>query len=355
MISPFERFAGCFLGGAVGDALGAPVEFLSNRAIRERFGPGGIRDFAPAYGRVGAITDDTQMALFTAEGLLRAWARQADRGLCNVSPVVHRAYLRWLTTQNGSAPDPYRMGNADGWLIGITALHSQRAPGNTCLLALQSSRLGTLEEPLNNSKGCGGVMRSAPVGLMVSDDPEQAFHLGCEIAAITHGHPSGYLAAGYIAALIAWLVQGESLLTAVDRCGPLLSAWKGHEEVSAAVDAALELSRAGSGVENLVKLGKGWVAEEALGMSLYCCLAADDFEDAVILAVNHSGDSDSTGAITGNILGTALGMAAIPKRWSDAVELREETLQVAQDMVAVVGAEDPCAIYGAMSDRYPPN
>lgn len=355
MTSLLDRFAGCLLGGAVGDALGAPVEFLSDREIRERYGPGGIRDFSLAYGGIGAITDDTQMTLFTAEGLLRAWARQADRGLCNVSAVVHRAYLRWLKTQNVSAPDPYGIGNAEGWLIEIKALHSRRGPGNTCLSALQSGRLGTLEEPLNNSKGCGGVMRSAPVGLIVSDDPEQAFRLGCEIAAITHGHPSGYLAAGYLAALIAWLVQGVSLPTAVDRCGPLLNAWDGHEEVSAAVDAALELSRAGSGAEKLVKLGEGWVAEEALGMSLYCCLAADEFEDAVVLAVNHSGDSDSTGAIAGNILGTALGMTAIPKRWSDAVELREEILQVAQDIVAVVGAEDSLAMCNAMSDRYPPN
>jgi len=63
---------GCLLGGAVGDALGAPIEFDDLAKIRSRFGPAGLRDYAPAYGRVDAFTDDTQMTLFTAEGLIRA-------------------------------------------------------------------------------------------------------------------------------------------------------------------------------------------------------------------------------------------------------------------------------------------
>jgi hypothetical protein len=68
-------------------------------AIKARFGPGGIRDFVPSYGRIGAITDDTQMTLFTAEGLLRSATRLAARGVCYPPMVVHHAYLRWLKTQ----------------------------------------------------------------------------------------------------------------------------------------------------------------------------------------------------------------------------------------------------------------
>ena len=70
-----DRVRGCLLGGAVGDALGAPVEFMERSEIVARFGEQGIRDYAPAYGRLGAITDDTQMSLFTAEGMLRGWVR----------------------------------------------------------------------------------------------------------------------------------------------------------------------------------------------------------------------------------------------------------------------------------------
>ena len=87
-----ERIAGCLLGGAVGDALGAPVEFLRLSEIRETFGPALLTDFSPAYGRLGAITDDTQMTLFTAEGLLRAAAAGRTRGsatpsACSTAPT----------------------------------------------------------------------------------------------------------------------------------------------------------------------------------------------------------------------------------------------------------------------------
>jgi hypothetical protein len=68
-----NRYVGCMLGGAVGDALGAPVEFMRLSEIRQRYGSSGIMDYDRVYGRVGAITDDTQMRLFSAEGLLRAW------------------------------------------------------------------------------------------------------------------------------------------------------------------------------------------------------------------------------------------------------------------------------------------
>ncbi|MCF5663666.1 ADP-ribosylglycohydrolase family protein [Pseudomonas marginalis] len=95
-----ERIKGCLLGGAVGDALGAPVEFLEWSAIEAKFGPQGIIDFAPAYGITGATTDDTQMMLFTAEGLLRAYVRGSSRGTCHVPSIIHHALLRWLVTQD---------------------------------------------------------------------------------------------------------------------------------------------------------------------------------------------------------------------------------------------------------------
>ena len=85
----------------------------------------------------------------------------------------------------------------------------------------------------------------------------------------------------------------------------------------------------------------------ARAMSLYCSLVAEDFEDAVVLAVNHSGDSDRTGAITGNILGATLGTGAIPQRWRETVELRGEILRIARDMVAVASVEGPDVDGGA--------
>jgi len=110
------RVRGCLLGGAIGDALGAPVEFISWPQIRANFGADGIVDFAPAYGRVGAITDDTQMTLFTAEGLMPAFVRDKLKGICSVPSVVSHAYLRWLLTQGSPRPNRGVKIGTDGWL-----------------------------------------------------------------------------------------------------------------------------------------------------------------------------------------------------------------------------------------------
>ena len=322
------------LGGAIGDALGAPIEFDSLAAIRERFGKDGLVQFEPAYGRRGAITDDTQMTLFTAEGLvLAARAGALDRP-SELLRHGHRALLRWLQTQASHSRHPTFARTDEGWLLRVEELHSRRAPGRTCLGALQGDRLGHVAQPLNTSKGCGGVMRMAPVGLALQvDDP---FRIGCELAAITHGHPSGYLAAGSLAHTIRELVRGADIESAAAEALEELRRRPAHEECSSAVEAALARGRAGHPTPDAVEaLGAGWVAEEALAISLYCALACpDDFESAVLLAVNHGGDSDSTGAITGNLMGALLGEGAIPAAWLAGLELRSVIEQVADELLA---------------------
>lgn len=255
-----DEIVGCLLGGAVGDALGAPIEFLDLNAIRGRFGPQGLDEYTPAYGRLGAVTDDTQMTLFTAEGLIRAHNRWLDRGLASPPAVVYRAYLRWLDTQGeGETGRQWR-----GWLVDVPAIRNRRGPGNTCLSALTSGQAGTTERPLNDSKGCGGVMRIAPVGLIGANDP---FRLGCDLAAITHGHPSGYLAAGFVARVLHEVSQSRGLDAAIDTARSELRDWPHHEECLSAVDAALTLaSESGEPTaERVERLGAGWVAEGGAG------------------------------------------------------------------------------------------
>ena len=313
-----QQFLGCLLGGAVGDALGAPVEFMRRAEILARFGPGGITEYAPAYGGIGRITDDTQMAMFTAEGLIRAWVRANCRGLSSTSSVVSHAYLRWLQTQGEtSACDISFSANEPGWLFQQRGLHSRRAPGNTCLSALRE--MPSLAHPANNnSKGCGGVMRVAPVGLFAwrqGDFEQETFRLGTELAALTHGHPTGALTGGVLAVLIWTLVDGASLSEAISTAKRVLKDAPRHEETLSAIEQAERL--AGTRLlpaKAIAKMGEGWIAEEALAISIYCALVACDFEHGVILAVNHDGDSDSTGAIVGNLLGTMHGASAIPTK-----------------------------------------
>lgn len=332
-----SRYTGCLLGGAVGDALGAPVEFMPLEQISLAFGPEGLTDYAMAYGRPGAVTDDTQMTIFTAEGLLRAYCRLVRRGITHAASVTHHAYLRWLNTQGvKSSHEGFNFATRkekNGWVHKIEELYSQRGPGNTCLSALQSSRMGTMDQPLNNSKGCGGVMRAPPAGLFLKD-PEKAFELGCEIAAITHGHPSGYLSAGALAAIISGVVSGGELEGALESALDMLRKKPDSGECVSALTTAVEkASNVKPSPRAVESLGGGWVGEEALAIAVYCSLAGGgDFGRSVLLAVNHGGDSDSTGAITGNIIGALKGKESIPERWLKVLELRPEIEALAKDL-----------------------
>jgi len=93
--------------------------------------------------------------------------------------------------------------------------------------------------------------------------------------------------------------------------------------------------------ETIEKMGGGWVGEEALEISLYCALVAeDDFEKGICLAVNHSGDSDSTGSITGNILGAMQGVSAIPNKWLNELELKDVIEEVGRDLFILFNDTD---------------
>ena len=325
-----DRVLGCFLGGAVGDALGADIEFLSTGEIRARFGASGVTGYA---GGTGSITDDTQMSLFTAEGFLDAGADLRSGYLVLLAPHLHAAYRRWLLTQvrGGPVPPPVEQPSlASGALTDRAELYAVRAPGSTCLAALRSGRRGSLATAINDSKGCGGVMRVAPVGLVSGIDP---FTVAAEAASITHGHRSGYLSAGTLAVVVAEVFAGTPLPAAIDVAVNRLGRFRGHDETLRAVRAAVDLAeREPTPTPELVEqLGGGWVGEEALAIALYAALTADDLVAGVLVAVNHSGDSDSTGAIAGNILGAHLGAGAIPGPLLDALAERALVEEVAED------------------------
>lgn len=326
------------LGGAIGDALGWPVEFMRFSEIQSAYGDAGIQDLVISSSGKAEITDDTQMTLFTAEGILRAYASEKLAGTTTPLPFVFEAYQRWLRTQSAWSRKRDEQAEGDG-LLGIKALHARRAPGNSCLSALGSGKVGTIAEPINSSKGCGGVMRVAPAGLFYSSD--QAFERGAEFAALTHGHPSGYLSAGALAYLISLLIEGRDLEAAVRLTLEKLYSFEYNEECCEVLQKALDLAVA-QGVsyepnpdfEAISQLGEGWVGEEALAISVYCALRYKaDFEKALIAAVNHDGDSDSTGAITGNILGAYLGLGELPQRWINKLELKEVLIQMVDGLL----------------------
>ena len=326
-----DAVAGCLLGGAVGDALGAVVEFDTLDEIQRRHGPDGLTGFPAAAGHV---TDDTQMTLFTAEGLIRARRRYDARHLDYAVDELWAGYRRWLVTQNGRPGAPG--GDGAVGLVAEPVLQHRRGPGNTCLSALGGAEPGYVDLPVNNSKGCGGVMRVAPIGL-VARNP---LGLAIASAALTHGHPSGYLSAGALAEIIRRLRRGAALRPATEATLGRISSWQGHEETVGALRAALALAEEEPvpTPAAVATLGEGWVGEEALAIAVYCALAGPSFEAAVLAAANHSGDSDSTAAITGNLLGAAGGLAAVPEAWIAALIERELVERVAEELAACFSA-----------------
>ncbi|GAB3659822.1 ADP-ribosylglycohydrolase family protein [Glycomyces tarimensis] len=312
--TPGERILGCLIGGAVGDALGYQVEFDPWPQIEREWGPRGVTEL-----RYNQVSDDTQMTLFTAEGLLDA-AEGAEIA------SVRSAYLRWYETQTKPMPPMGSHGlAAQSWL------YMRRAPGNACLAGL--ARGG---EPGVNpeSKGCGTVMRSAPFGLFASS-PEAAYDLALRCSALTHGHPTAGTAAGAFAMMTAHLLDGATVQKAVSRAMLHLRQNLDRSETADALQRAYELAgNVAPAPNSCAPLGEGWVAEEALAIAVYCLLGTDDVRSALVAAVSHGGDSDSTGAIAGNLLGTAYGYAALPPEWAAHVEGHETIEHLAARITA---------------------
>ncbi len=343
------RFSGCLFGGAIGDALGYTVEFMHLPEIKNIFGESGITSLVVnTITNKAQISDDTQMALFTADGLIWAYLRCSESGIGSYAESgVYQSYLRWLYTQTGYIKDnawlekqPHELQNLivkyDKSILDYNELLTPRAPGNTCLSSLKSGLMGTIEYPINNSKGCGGVMRAAPVGLFLHHDPVYAFRVGAETAAITHGHPSGYLSAGALSAIIAALINGKTILESAKSAMRILETYESHGETLLAMENALELAAGNETVFHAIQtLGQGWVGEEALAIALFCALRKTDVKEAFIAAVNHDGDSDSTGAICGNILGAAYGLHSLPKEWVEHIELGQLLTDMSNKLFAL--------------------
>jgi ADP-ribosylglycohydrolase len=359
VVPSVTRFVGCLLGGALGDALGFPVEFLGSAGEIERvLGRSTPSRLPRMRGGKALISDDTQMTLFTAEGLIRARHRVLQGGMGSPEVAILGAYQRWLSTQTGSGAERWTEATQRGWLLDVAELWARRAPGTTCVSALEDSlvahRLPSIHARPNDSKGCGAVMRSAPIGL-VAVDAEEAFRRACDAAALTHGHPSGYLAAGYFAALVQRLARDAPLEEAMRAADDLLRGERDAAEVSAAVDAARAAAASEADFPEVIeRLGGGWVAEEALGIALVCAQRTEDRTPAAVAttlwrAAAHGGDSDSTGSLTGNLLGAMMGVEALPSMWLDDLELKGVIESVARDLhtTYVLGLEPDAG-------RYPP-
>ena len=356
-----DKIRGCLMAGAAGDALGYEVEFMRRQEILSRFGGTGITKFELASTGKAQISDDTQMTLFTANGLLSSITMDWFNGSLKTKPetIIMNAYLDWFYTQTRETG---KYDEQITWLRELPEMAHRRAPGTTCLRACANIIDG--KEVVNDSKGCGGIMRVAPISLIVAQEPdtnryfctlEELAEAGCYIAEQTHKHPLGFLPAGLFAVLLYKLLPlsveeaKKSIDNIINETLSFLDVMRKNQYAEEKTylreltTKAIKLAHSEiSDADAIRRLGEGWVAEETWAIALYCAIRhIDSVEDAIIASVNHDGDSDSTGSVCGNIMGAIYGYEHIKSRnifcpedkmLEDMLELSEIILALADDL-----------------------
>lgn len=309
-----DQLAGCLLGGALGDALGYPVEFEKVSQMSQD------HDFDKIVGKL-VVSDDTQMTLFTANALLLDGNLRINTWNC---------YQDWLETQ-------FKQGKSElshrpiSWLMEYPEMYASREPGRTCLMTLMRGIPGDLNEPINQSKGCGALMRVAPLAFIDREDP---YSVAIENSALTHGHQMSHIASAALVSLLRYISEGETLCDSVSLMRQdIKRIFMGSLEVKVFDDllqqAILASEKDFDDMEIISRLGEGWVAEETLAIALYCSLKySNDLKKALRVAVLHDGDSDSTGSVTGQILGTLLGAKKLPQEEIKRLDLLEPLMKM---------------------------
>lgn len=353
-----DKCRGSLVGGAVGDALGYEVEFMNLTSIRNCFGEKGITRYVLHDG-VAQFSDDTQMTLFTLEGLMNGVIDTKAGKKDEILPYIEKAYLNWYRTQTET---PKQLPGS--WMGNIRSLWALRAPGLTCLGALKNIANGFTVE--NNSKGCGGVMRVAPIGIFNAAHRHiynytDTAHLAGWAAEITHKHIASTFASALLATTVencihdetvdrmtfSWIIDGG--LTMMPKYFP------GHDEelgrFSRLIHQALSLGQDSIPEDSAIReLGEGWVGDEAIAIAVFSVMRhIDSFEDCIVCAVNHDGDSDSTGAIAGNIIGAIFGYSAIPSYYLENLEIESILASAADDLCADVKIPE---VNRCIGDRY---
>lgn len=295
-----DHVLGMLYGIALGDALGWPAEPLTLDQIKAQWGPQGIQELPdPAL-----FTDDTQMTLAMAEALIEA----GDQDLEGLMASISRHFVKWLQ-------DP----------------ESYRAPGASCLYGARRLERGVSwrEAGKPDSKGCGAVMRVAPIGYLYQHDLSRLRKIAAATALTTHRHPAAELGAVAAAYLVKLALDQRPPVDFI----PLLQ--RETQGIVADFDQALrrleQALRMSDPSAALAHIGEGWVAEEAVLAALFCFLQFPrDYLAAVRLAANTSGDSDSLAALTGGLNGAYLGIQALPSAWVGRIEKSAYLRDVAQ-------------------------
>ena len=289
------------IAGAIGDALGYLVEFKSLDEIQKIFGKNGV-NIDNYLSKKLIVSDDTQMTLFCYHALIKEIKSQTyinNDDLDKLNNKIYVQYIDWFITQGFSGVPK----NNENKLLRFQELYYRRAPGMTCLSALSSKVKGTINNNINNSKGCGTVMRTAPISFL-NTSLDNIFSLGAMQGALTHGHKEGYLSSGFFSVLLKEIINKKPIDLAFGNSINILKVQKDSKFLVKYLEKIFTIYKEGvlyKGEDLNTFIGKGNTAEEAVGVAMYSFLIGKSLKEVLDIAINHSGDSDSTAILVAQL------------------------------------------------------
>ena len=332
----WSAYAGCFLGLAVGDAMGLAVDDKTWEEICESYGPKGLLGYDLLNG-YAEVTSYTQVAAYVANALLVANSRGRTDGYVR---YVTLALREWAKRQHfPRSPDKSPL-----WVSQLPQLRRRACRDARMLDALRWDTLGTIQNPINNATSPGSMPVAVAIALFFDPrhmEPPQVGTLTAEAMALTHGNPEVFLSGVVLAYAIAGILHQpecplkEQFLQATAAMQAQFgSRFPQAQSIAQRVNWAIRLAE-NAKTEPLVCMEQltCYTCTECLAGAVYASLKCpEDFDAAMILAVTHSGLSAATGAITGAIIGARLGIEALPDFYLESLEAKEPLEQLAKDL-----------------------
>lgn len=341
MISKRTAFRGSLLGLAVGDAMGYTVDSKSWAHIQEDYGPNGLLGYDLVNGYADG-TSHTQLCAFTCVGLLLGITRGQLQGrMAPFVKYVAMSHREWAIGQR-RYDQPQRN---YCWVFQVPELRRRHCTDTRMVDTLNRDPLGSLEEPVNKYDGPASIAAAAAVGMFAAAeamDQQEIDRLGAEAVALTYGNPTAFLAGAVVAHIISRLLQDsetplediiKEALTAMEE--EFGSEYPQTQAISHLVNYAITMahSEEKSAVEVMEHLACETAAQALAGAVYAALLCQEDFDNAMIAAVNHSGRSSAVACLTGAMLGARMGEEALPEFYMECLECADVLRELADDLV----------------------
>lgn len=329
-------YRGCLLGLAVGDAMGYSVDKKTWEEICRDYGPNGLLGYDLANGSAD-VTSYTQLAAFMCNGLML--------GLTRGNPALYQRYMA-LAMQEWAKSQQFRTNpeKTACWVAQVPELRRRHCMDTRMLDSLSRDTYGTPEKPVLVSTTPGALTAAVAVGLCYDPEkiePRQLGILGTEAMAFTHGDPEAFLCGAFLAYCLAGILQEpacplpDQFTHAMDAIieqfgGQYAQVQTICDKIRYAQTLSRDLQITPLAAMTLLQCT---TAAECLAGAVYAAtIHPGNFDEAMIVSVNHSGRSCAVGALTGAFLGAKLGAEALPEFYLESLDVASVLDELATDL-----------------------